>query len=49
MAHVWLSVKGVLMSFRQRENLYAVIVFLILVALLIFTVDSSPQWIYQGF
>jgi len=32
-----------------RENLLAVIFCLILVMLLIFTADSAPIWIYQGF
>lgn len=32
-----------------RENLIALAVCLILVALVIATADSAPQWIYQGF
>ena len=32
-----------------RENLLAVIFCLILVMLVIFTADSAPIWIYQGF
>ena len=32
-----------------RENLLAVLLCLILIALVIFTADSSPTWIYQGF
>lgn len=32
-----------------RENLLALIFALILVALVIFTIDTSPTWIYQGF
>ena len=31
------------------ENIWAFILFLIVVALMIFTTDSSPVWIYQGF
>ena len=31
------------------ENIWAFILFLIVVALIIFTTDSSPVWIYQGF
>ena len=31
------------------ENVWAFILFLIVVALIIFTTDSSPVWIYQGF
>ena len=33
----------------SRENLYALALCLILIALLILTADQSPQWIYQGF
>lgn len=32
-----------------RENLFAVLLCLILIALAIFTADTSPTWIYQGF
>jgi hypothetical protein len=32
----------------SRENLWALFC-LILIALVIFTADSSPTWIYQGF
>jgi hypothetical protein len=32
-----------------RENLLAVLLCLILIALVIFTADASPTWIYQGF
>jgi hypothetical protein len=32
-----------------RENLYAVLLCLLLIALLIVTADQTPQWIYQGF
>jgi hypothetical protein len=32
-----------------RENLWALVLCLILIALVIFTADASPQWIYQGF
>ena len=31
------------------ENIWAFILFLIIVTLIIFTTDSSPVWIYQGF
>ncbi len=33
----------------NRENLLALILALILIALVIFTADTSPTWIYQGF
>lgn len=32
-----------------RENLLAVLLCLIMIALIIFTADTSPTWIYQGF
>lgn len=32
-----------------RENLLAVLLCLILIALVILTADQAPQWIYQGF
>ena len=32
-----------------RENLLAFVLCLILIALVIFTADTSPTWIYQGF
>lgn len=31
------------------ENLLALLLALILIALVIFTADVSPAWIYQGF
>lgn len=33
----------------SRENLLAILLCLILIALVIFTADTSPTWIYQGF
>ena len=33
----------------SRENVLAVLLCLILIALVIFTADTSPTWIYQGF
>jgi hypothetical protein len=32
-----------------RENLYALVLCLVVIALIIVTTDSAPQWIYQGF
>lgn len=32
-----------------RENLYAVVLCLIVIAVLILTADQAPTWIYQGF
>jgi len=31
------------------ENIWALVLFLIVIALIVFTTDSSPIWIYQGF
>lgn len=33
----------------SRENVFALVLTLIIVFTLILTSDSSPQWIYQGF
>jgi hypothetical protein len=32
-----------------RENLLALLLCLLVLALVIVTADSAPQWIYQGF
>jgi len=36
-------------SIFSRENLWALLLCLILLALVIFTASSAPLWIYQGF
>lgn len=41
--------KKVIQILFTRENLLAVLLCLILIALVIFTADTSPTWIYQGF
>jgi len=33
----------------NRENLLALLLAILLVAILIFTSDTTPAWIYQGF
>jgi hypothetical protein len=33
----------------SRENLWALVLCLILIALVIATADTAPLWIYQGF
>jgi hypothetical protein len=33
----------------SRENIYALLLCLILIALIILSTDQAPQWIYQGF
>jgi hypothetical protein len=45
-AHVWVPVMRKLFT---RENLYALLLCLILIALVVLTAGQSPQWIYQGF
>jgi len=36
-------------SILTKENLWALLFCLILIALVILTADSAPVWIYQGF
>ena len=33
----------------SRENLFALVLALIVLLVIVVTADSSPQWIYQGF
>lgn len=33
----------------SRENLIALLLCLLVIALVIVSADSAPQWIYQGF
>jgi len=33
----------------NRENLLALVLALMLLLIVIFTIDTSPTWIYQGF
>jgi hypothetical protein len=33
----------------SRENLLALLLCLVLIAVTILTADQAPQWIYQGF
>ncbi len=40
---------GFLRWLFSREHLLALLVCLILIALVIFTADSAPLWIYPGF
>jgi len=41
--------KKIFAQIFSRENLLALLLCLILIALTIFTVDTTPTWIYQGF
>jgi len=42
-------VKTFLLKIFTPENIWAFILFLIVVALIVFTTNDSPIWIYQGF
>jgi hypothetical protein len=39
----------ILHALFNRENLLAFVLALIMIALVIFTADNAPTWIYQGF
>jgi hypothetical protein len=41
--------RAMIRNLFSRENLRAVILCLILIALVIFTASEMPLWIYQGF
>lgn len=43
------SLRSLFQMIFTLENLYALLICLILIAILILTADQSPQWIYQGF
>jgi cytochrome b561 len=36
-------------KFVSRQNLYALLICLILIGIIIMTSSQAPQWIYQGF
>jgi hypothetical protein len=38
-----------LRKFISRQNFYALLLCLILIAIVILTSSQAPQWIYQGF
>jgi len=46
---MWRALKGLWARLATPENLWALALCLIVIALIIFTTDSSPVWIYQGF
>ena len=48
MAGMWSRMK-VFRRFFSKENIWAIVFCLIVIAVMIFTTDSSPLWIYQGF
>ena len=41
--------RRIIESIFSRENLLALLLALIVIALLVFTADTTPEWIYQGF
>jgi hypothetical protein len=43
------SVVSFVVKIFSPENTWALLLFLIVVALIILTADDSPNWIYQGF
>jgi hypothetical protein len=44
-----ISHNSILRLLFSRENVYAVILCLMLLTIIILTADKAPQWIYQGF
>jgi hypothetical protein len=52
-ADVWLPMRKLLGSWRarlfSRENLLALLLCLIFIAVIVMTSDTAPRWIYQGF
>lgn len=49
MAHVRLSLMRRLQSLLTRENVWAVLLCALVIALVIVTAETAPNWIYQGF
>jgi hypothetical protein len=41
--------KNLINNLFSRENLFALLLALIAIALVIVTTDNAPTWIYQGF
>jgi hypothetical protein len=41
--------KSILARLATRENLWALVLCLMLIARVVGTAAASPQWIYQGF
>ena len=46
---MWDALKTLWGRIATPENIWAFVLFLIAIMLIIFTTDSSPVWIYQGF
>ena len=43
------TVRNLWQKLATPENVWAFLLFLIVVALIVFTTDDSSVWIYQGF
>jgi hypothetical protein len=43
------TLKNVWQRIVTPENIWAFLLFIIVIALIVLTTDSSPVWIYQGF
>ncbi len=41
--------RKILLALLSHENLLALLLALIAIALIVLTADTTPQWIYQGF
>jgi hypothetical protein len=41
--------RKIVKSIFTRENLLALLLALIVIALVVYTADTTPDWIYQGF
>lgn len=46
---VQMKVMNMLQTIFSKENLYALVLCLVILAIIIMTADQAPQWIYQGF
>ena len=47
--HKGFSFGSFVFKILSPENIWAFLLFLIVISLIIFTTDNSPLWIYQGF
>jgi len=43
------AVRGLGRRIFTRQNLWALVLCLVIILVIIFTADSAPLWIYQGF
>jgi hypothetical protein len=43
------TITALLKKLASRENLFALLLCLIIIFVIVVTADTSPQWIYQGF